>query len=160
MTYAYAPWVDPPGTGNGAKKWTLIPACACEALRKSSVRCRTTSNGTAGQFGVVEPGATAGRLSPGGVSLKWTAGDVRSMSRMFIRARRGLGVGAGHPGHLNDGYSSVRWMWVIPGNSGVTTVCASTPVEPHRARPKATIKRAARLDIAPLSASTSPNGIS
>ena len=93
--YAYAPWVDPPGTGNGAKKWTLIAACACEVLRKSRVRCRTTSKGTTGQFGVVEPAATAGRFSPGGVSLKRTSGDVRSTSRMFIRARRGLASARG-----------------------------------------------------------------
>jgi hypothetical protein len=132
------------GTGNGAKKWTLIAACACEVSRKSRVRCRTTSKGTTGQFGVVEPGATAGRFSPGGVSLKWTPGAVRSTSRMFIRARRGFGVGAGHPGHWNGGYCSVRLMCVMPGNSGVTTVCASTPVEPQRTRPEATIKRAAR----------------
>src|SRR4026208_516272 len=81
ITYAYAPWVDPPGTGNGAKKWTLIAACACEVSRKSRVRCRTTSKGTTGQFGVVEPGATARRVSPGGVSLKGTAGGVGATRR-------------------------------------------------------------------------------
>src|SRR4026208_2021309 len=97
ITYAYAPCVDPPGTGNGAKKWTLIAACACEVLRKSRVRCRTTSKGTIGQFGVVEPGATAGRFSPGGVSLTWTAGDVRATGRAVLRARRGVGGGPRRP---------------------------------------------------------------
>jgi hypothetical protein len=63
---------------------------------------------------------------------------------MFIRARRGFGVGAGHPGHWKDGRKSVRLMCVIPGYRGVTTVCASDAVQLQSARLEATNKRITR----------------
>src|SRR4051794_26903159 len=100
-----------------------------------------------------------GKLAPGGVSLKRTSGAVRSMMRMFIRARRGEGVGAPQPKHRNDGYSTVRLTWRMPGKGwvsqvtsvGLQTSSAACIVEPPAQTIAAAARntRIARLDITP-----------
>ena len=126
---------DPAPSPSGDKPTCLAGTRPLRPQLDDHVRCRTTSKGTTGQFGVVEPGATAGRFSPGSVRLKRTAGDVRSMSRMFIRARRGFGVGAATLGTGTG--TPVRLMCVMPGNSGVT----NGPVPPPGRDPEGQTRR-------------------